>query len=128
MLRSLPPAMSLRSRTTTSKPRSMSSCAALMPATPPPRMTTLDTGGCAPHVRDVDVALQAQLPHHHVSEAEALKRVEPVPAWIGRDVIGRQVHVWHADKDSAGHLLIAVRADVDDAPRPLEHQSAIGHF
>src|SRR5437763_15857788 len=116
MLRSLPPAMSLRSRTTTSKPRSMSSCAALMPATPPPRMTTLDTGGCAQHVRDVDVALQAQLPHHHVPEAVALKRIEPVPAWIGRDVSGCQVHVWYADEDATRHLLVAVRADVDDAP------------
>ena len=37
MLRALPPAKSLRSSTTTSKPRSTSSCAALMPATPPPR-------------------------------------------------------------------------------------------
>src|SRR5947209_11926192 len=103
MLRALPPAMSRRSRTTTSKPRSMSSCAALMPATPPPRMTTLDTGGCAPHVRDVDVALQAQLPHHHVSEAEALQRIEPGPVWIGREGIGRQVHVWPAHEDAAAH-------------------------
>ena len=39
-LRALPPAVYRRSKTTTSKPRSTSSCAALIPATPPPRMTT----------------------------------------------------------------------------------------
>jgi len=41
MLRALPPGMSRHSSTTTSKPRSISSCAALMPATPPPRTMTL---------------------------------------------------------------------------------------
>src|SRR5262249_36636903 len=42
MLRALPPAISPLSSTTTSKPRSISSCAALIPATPPPRMMTRD--------------------------------------------------------------------------------------
>ena len=36
--------MSRRSRTTTSKPRSISSCAALMPATPPPRTIPVGIG------------------------------------------------------------------------------------
>ena len=40
MLRALPPAIGLRSNTSTSNPRSTSSCAALIPATPPPRITT----------------------------------------------------------------------------------------
>ena len=39
-LRALPPGMSRASRTTTSKPRSASSCAAVSPATPPPRIAT----------------------------------------------------------------------------------------
>src|ERR1700685_2008711 len=42
MLRALPPAMSRRSRTITSNPRSINSCAAVMPATPPPRTMTLE--------------------------------------------------------------------------------------
>src|SRR5262245_66660170 len=42
MLRALPPAISPLSSTTTSKPRSISSCAAVIPATPPPRMMTRD--------------------------------------------------------------------------------------
>ena len=46
MLRALPPAPSRRSRTTTSKPRSISSCAALMPATPPPNKMTRVGMGC----------------------------------------------------------------------------------
>src|SRR5216683_3215376 len=40
MLRALPPKTSRHSQTDTAKPRSMSSCAALNPPTPPPRMTT----------------------------------------------------------------------------------------
>ena len=39
-LRALPPGMSRASSTTTSNPRSASSCAAVSPATPPPRIAT----------------------------------------------------------------------------------------
>src|SRR5262245_66446856 len=44
MLRALPPCVERASKTVTRKPRSASSWAALIPATPPPRMATLRFG------------------------------------------------------------------------------------
>jgi hypothetical protein len=41
MLRALPPKTLLRSNTETASPRSINSCAALRPPTPPPRIATL---------------------------------------------------------------------------------------
>src|ERR1700691_4793362 len=41
MLRALPPKTLLRSNTETANPRSINSCAALRPPTPPPRIATL---------------------------------------------------------------------------------------
>ena len=70
MLRALPPGMRWCSRTVTSKPRSASSWAAVIPATPPPRTSTSGTVRCqlegltldrhdAAHVHASDIANEA---------------------------------------------------------------------
>src|ERR1700675_2897741 len=74
-LRALPPNAALRSYTVTAKPRSASSCAALSPPTPPPRIATACFTAMAPPFPFQEDQSEAGMPlnrqHQHAFEAAA---------------------------------------------------------
>src|SRR2546428_7498823 len=128
MLRALPPGAPRRSRTTTSKPRSASSWAAVMPAIPPPSTRTLAIVQPVKHVGDVDVALHLELLHRHPADSEALEAVQPLPVGVGGHERRGGVERGAAAVPARDHVGVPVRPEVEYAAGPVEDERSVGRL
>src|SRR5439155_2239401 len=106
-------------------PRSASSWAAVMPATPPPSTTTLGMAETFQHLGDVDVALDLQLLQRDPADPERRDAIQPRILRMCRAQVGAGIQRRRALEAAGRYLGVSVGPEVEVAAGPAEAQRSV---